>query len=101
MTIVAFDIGASWTTPLAAAGGLALGLVAGWLYFRSVWWHARLLSGSRPGAMMLVLLLGRFTILAGLLALASLAGALPLLMTALGVLIARGLVMRRIRMLPP
>ena len=42
------------------------------------------------------LMIGRFALLGGLLALASLEGALPLLVMALGVFIARSAVMRRV-----
>ena len=45
--------------------------------------------------------LGRFILLGGLLALAALEGALPLLAMALGVLIARPMVMRRVREAAP
>ena len=47
------------------------------------------------------LMIGRFALLGGLLTLASLEGALPLLVMALGVLIARSAVMRRVREAAP
>ena len=46
-------------------------------------------------------MIGRFVLLGGLLALASLEGALPLLMMALGVLIGRAIVMRNTREAAP
>ena len=46
-------------------------------------------------------MIGRFILLGGLLMLASLEGALPLLVMALGVLIARSAVMRTIRQAAP
>jgi hypothetical protein len=45
-------------------------------------------------------ILGRFVLLGGALMLTSWQGALPLLLTALGVFIARAVVMRRNRMAP-
>ena len=47
------------------------------------------------------LMIGRFVLLGGLLTLASLEGALTLLMMALGVLIARAVVIRRVREATP
>ena len=49
----------------------------------------------------IALMVGRFALLGGLLTLASLEGALPLLMTALGLLIARPVVMREVREAEP
>ena len=49
----------------------------------------------------IALMIGRFALLGGLLTLASLEGALPLLAMALGVLIARFAVMRRVREAAP
>jgi hypothetical protein len=46
-------------------------------------------------------MIGRFVLLGGLLTLASLEGALPLLMAALGVLIARSTIMHRVREAAP
>jgi hypothetical protein len=46
-------------------------------------------------------MIGRYALLGGLLTLASLEGALPLLMMALGVLIARSVVVRRVREAAP
>ena len=46
-------------------------------------------------------MIGRFALLGVLLTLASLEGALPLLVMALGVLIARSVVMRRVREVAP
>ena len=46
-------------------------------------------------------MIGRFALLAGLLTLASLEGALPLLVMTLGVLVARSAVMRRVREVAP
>lgn len=82
---------------LHLAAGFALGL----LYFRGLWWNARLFASGGHVTMAIALGLGRFTLLGGLLALAALEGAFPLLAMALGVLIARPLVMRRVRVAAP
>ena len=80
-----------------AAGGLLLGA----LYFHGVWWNVRLLTGGRHR--MLAALAGalRFAILAALLTLVSHEGAAPLLTTAGAILVARALVMRRLRAATP
>jgi hypothetical protein len=81
--------------------GLALRLVSGFLlgllYFQCVWWHARRLASGGRVSTTVALGLGRFVLLGLCLALASLEGALPLLAMALGVLIARPMVMRGVR----
>jgi F1F0 ATPase subunit 2 len=81
---------------LGAGAHLALGLGLGLVYFRGLWWNARLFASKGRAAMAVGLVLGRFVLLGGLLTLASLEGALPLLATALGVLIGRSVVMRRV-----
>ncbi len=84
--------------PLAAAldllAPLAAGIRLGVVYFgslrRTVSWFT---AGGRTSTM-IALTLGRFALLGGLLALASLEGALPLLTLALGLFIGRFVVMR-------
>ena len=49
----------------------------------------------------IALMIGRFALLGGLLTLASLEGALPLLVMALGVFVARTVVMRSVRRAAP
>ena len=86
-----------WATTLSASAHLAAGLLLGSAYFASMSWQAdRLASGGdlRTTVAMIVL---RFLLLAGLLTLASLEGAVPLLAMALGLLIARFIVMRHLR----
>ncbi|HVJ55353.1 MAG TPA: ATP synthase subunit I [Aliidongia sp.] len=74
------------------AGGAAAGL----LYFGGLWRSARLFAeGGLKAAVGLTI--GRFALLAGVLTLVSLEGALPLLMTALGLLAGRWAVMHRVR----
>ncbi|WP_291421867.1 ATP synthase subunit I [Acidocella sp.] len=72
------------------------GFCAGLGYFYAVWRSA--LAFTRGGAAAAVgLALARLALLGGLLALAGRHGALALLLTALGVLAARPLVLRRYR----
>ena len=77
------------------------GVVAGTLYFVCVWWNARLLA-TRGGTWFTILaLLGRMLVLGCMLALAARQGAMPLLLMALGVFIARFAVMRGLRTAAP
>lgn len=78
------------------AGGVGLGLV----YFNAIWWNARLFARSGLGVAAIALVIGRFALLGGALTLASLQGAAPLLVMALGVLAVRPIVMRRHRAAP-
>lgn len=75
------------------AAGIGLGL----LYFRGLWWNARLFSSGASATTVIALGVARFALLAGFLALASREGAAPLLAIALGLLVGRALVMRNVR----
>jgi hypothetical protein len=72
------------------------GAVVGVLFFRGLWWNARLIVDRGPVSISLVLIVGRFLLIGALLTLAAFEGAAPLLVTALGVLIGRFFVMRAI-----
>ena len=73
------------------------GIAGGIAYFSGLWWNAWLFAqGARTGTTIL-LMAGRFALLGGLLTLASLQGAAPLLAMALGVMIGRFVVMRTVR----
>jgi hypothetical protein len=83
-------------TMIEGCGFLAAGLLAGWLYFLLLHWNTSLyLAGDRVagGIALHVVRLGA---LAGMLVVTAIHGAAPLLLFALGLLIARPLVMRRI-----
>jgi len=86
---------------LSSAAHLTAGIVLGFFYFRSLWWNTRRFTGGRRVTTTIALMIGRYALLGGLLTLASLEGALPLLMMALGVLIARSVVVCRVREAAP
>lgn len=75
----------------------AVGIIAGILYFGGLRWNVRLFTEGGSVRTMILVMAGRFALLGGLLTLASLQGAMPLLTMALGVLVARFAVMRRVR----
>jgi F1F0 ATPase subunit 2 len=83
----------------ALAGYLAAGLLLGAAYFRTLRWTSdRLAAGSGVrGA--IAAIVGRFALLGGALAWISMQGALPLLLTALGVFVGRAVVLRQARVL--
>ena len=81
---------------LSLAAHLVAGTLLGLLYFRGLWWNARLFAAGGHATTSILLMVGRIALLGGLLTLASLEGAAHLLAMALGVLIARALVMRRL-----
>jgi F1F0 ATPase subunit 2 len=101
MSFISFNTLPGWTAPLALAIHFAAGIALGMLYFRGLWWNVRRLTGDGRVMTTIALMIGRFVLLGGLLALASLEGALPLLMMALGVLIGRSVVMRNTREATP
>lgn len=94
MSVWSFDSLPAWAMFLSLGAHLAAGIALGAFYFRAVWRSARLFAQGGRAATIVVLIAGRFAVLGGLLALASLEGALPLLIMALGVLIARSAVLR-------
>ncbi len=76
---------------------LAAGTLLGILYFRSLWWTVRRFAAGGRALTAVAWMIGRTVLLCCLLTLASLEGALPLLMMALGMLLARSAIMRRVR----
>lgn len=76
--------------------GLILGALAGTVHFGSLWWNARLFAAPGSMAKAFVIQIGRFAVLVAVFALLSRLGALPLLSGALGLLIARQVVMKRL-----
>jgi hypothetical protein len=84
-----------WVMALSVCAYLAVGIAAGLLYFRSVWWNASRLARGGRVSVTIALVMARFALLGALLTFASLQGAPPLLAMALGILVARPLIMRR------
>ncbi len=101
MTALALNNLPNWATLLSLVAHLAAGIVVGVLYFRSLWWNARRFTTGGRVSTTIAVMIGRFVILGMILTLASLEGALPLLLMALGVVIARPVVMRGIREITP
>jgi N-ATPase, AtpR subunit len=77
---------------IADAGFLAAGAAAGVMFFWLLRWNTTLYLGGERVAMGAALHVVRLGALAGLLVLTARCGALPLLLTALGLLIVRPLV---------
>jgi F1F0 ATPase subunit 2 len=94
MSISAFDC-------LILSVYLVAGIVAGIVYFGCLAWNVRLFAEGGSVTTTIVLMAGRIAVLGGLLVLASRQGALPLLMMALGVFIARFAIIRRVMAVQP
>ena len=101
MNFLLFDVLPPWALYLSLAAHLAAGIALGVFYFRSLWWNARRFAGGGRAITVVALMIGRFALLGGLLTLASLEGALPLLVMTLGLLVARSAVVRRAREVAP
>jgi F1F0 ATPase subunit 2 len=97
MSLLSFGGLPPWAMLLSLLAHLGAGIALGTLYFRGLWWNVRRFAAGGRIAVTIALTIGRFALLGGLLTLASLEGALPLLVMALGVLMARAVVMRRVR----
>ena len=80
---------------LQAAAWLGAGALIGGFYFLSLQWNVRMLAFGRSLLLVLALQLGRFALVAVVLAaIASQLGALPLLLAAAGILAARAAAVR-------
>ncbi|WP_020176295.1 ATP synthase subunit I [Methyloferula stellata] len=95
MSLLAFNGLPAWAWALGLAAHFGAGVGLGLVYFRALMWNARLFALGGRVTTAIGLMIGRFALLGVLLIAASLEGALPLLITALGVLLGRWLVMRR------
>jgi F1F0 ATPase subunit 2 len=79
-----------------AVGCFTAGTIIGAAHFLSLRWNVRMLTAGRSWLPVVALQLGRFAIMAVVLALITRTfGALPLLATALGILAARTVIVRR------
>jgi hypothetical protein len=81
---------------IADAGFVGLGLVAGTLHFSLLRWNTIFYARAGSVGVGAALQLARLALLAVLLTMVARQGAPPLLLTALGVLIARPIVVRRL-----
>jgi F1F0 ATPase subunit 2 len=82
---------------LYLAGGAAIGA----LYFGSLWWNVQLFEQAGRVRTLLATMAARFALLGAVLTVVSFEGAIPLLATALGVLLARAAALRRVRVAAP
>ncbi len=78
---------------------LALGVAAGMLYFASLWWTAQRLATVGLTSRIAALMFCRMALLAFVLFLISRQGAMPLLMTSLGIFAGRFIVLRSARVM--
>lgn len=101
MSFWSFDSLPAAGAVVSLAAHLSAGIALGLAYFAALWQSARLFASGGRTAIAVALTIGRFILLGGALALASFHGALPLLVMALGVLIGRAVVMRRLKEAAP
>ena len=101
MSLPSYDALSAWAEVISLAAHFAAGIALGILYFRNLWWNVHRFAHGGRLLTIIALMIGRFVLLGALMTLASLEGALPLLMLALGVLIARSGVMRSVREAAP
>jgi F1F0 ATPase subunit 2 len=101
MTLPSYDAPTAWAAIISLTIHLGAGIALGILYFRSLWWNVHRFAHGGRLLTIIALIIGRFVLLGALMTLASLEGALPLLMLALGVLIARSGVIRSVREAAP
>jgi hypothetical protein len=96
MTRLLFDGLPVVALPIVLAAHLVAGAGVGVLFFRGLWWNARLIVDGGRVSTSVALIVGRLLLIGALLTLAALEGAAPLLVTALGVFFGRFFVMRAI-----
>lgn len=96
MSFLAFNSLPAWAWALGLTANLGAGVGLGFVYFYALMWNARLFALGGRAMTAIGLMIGRLAVLGVALMAASLEGALPLLVTALGVLFGRGLIMRRV-----
>lgn len=76
---------------------LVAGFAVGVLNFRILWWNVRSLATGRRIATVIALTGARFVLVAAVLGLSGFEGAMPLLATALGLLLARPVITRQVQ----
>ena len=98
MTLPAFHTLPPWAMALSLTAHLLAGIAAGLLHVRTLWWNTRRFAQGGRAMTTAALMVARFAVLGGVMLLASLEGALPLLALALGIFVARMLVIRKLQM---
>ena len=101
MNFPSFNALPAWAEVVSLFTHLGVGIVLGILYFRGLWWSVRRFSNGGSLVATIAVMIGRFVVLGGLMTLAGLEGALPLLVLALGVLAARATTIRSVREVTP
>jgi len=86
-----------WTAFARLAAHLGSGLLLGGAFFLGLWRNAQILAAGGSPVKTSALMIGRYVMLTALLVVASLQGAGALLATSGGVMIARSLVLWRLR----
>lgn len=97
MTHLLYEIPFDGVRCLGVAAYLTTGTALGVLYFSSLWWTVRMFAGGRGAPTIIGAMIARFVLLGGVLALASLEGAMPLLLMAVGILAGRFIVAGRLK----
>jgi F1F0 ATPase subunit 2 len=85
---------------LAVLIGAGLGLLLGGAHFLSLWWNVELYATGGCGFCALALQIGRFALLLAVMVFLAWLGALSLLSGTLGLLLARSLIVHRVRHTP-
>ena len=101
MTLPAFHALPPWAMALSLLAHLAAGITMGLLHVRTLWWNTRRFAQGGRAMATAALMATRFVVLGGVLVLASLEGALPLFAMALGIVVARMVVIRKLQMVAP
>ena len=101
MNLPPLDTLPAWAMLLGLVAHFGAGFALGILFYRSLWWSARRFAARESLATIIALMIGRFALMGAILALASFEGALPLLIMALGMFLARFAVMNAVREAAP
>jgi F1F0 ATPase subunit 2 len=97
--LVSMEVDTKRVNMFVLGAHFAAGIALGALYFGGLWWNTRLFTEGGRLRTMILLMIGRFLLLGAVLTLASLEGAMPLLLMALGIFISRFVITSRIRVL--
>jgi F1F0 ATPase subunit 2 len=87
--LVSMEVDTKRVNIFALCAHFVAGIALGAVYFGGLWWNIRLFTEGGRAKTMILVMIGRFVLLASWLALASLEGAMPLLLMALGIFAAR------------